>query len=215
MLQPIVHIPVADAVLVINSPGESIFSSSSSRKLLSVVIPKEMRQCAKFTHEILGRALKEVIAASLHRCHCDAGFSGGDCSLRMCPSGYAWADQATAVNVAHASTECANRGLCDRSTGVNLTLTLNVGFCGAFHIINVMCITALHMYSYADILQQIFDNQFKSQWQKRLSFNCLLSGVCACMEGFIGSACQYLDCPSECSKSGRCFDMKDRAARTM
>ena len=33
------------------------------------------------------------------------------------------------------------------------------------------------------------------------------------MEGFIGSACQYLDCVSKCNNGGRCLDMHDRAAR--
>ena len=33
------------------------------------------------------------------------------------------------------------------------------------------------------------------------------------MEGFIGSACQYLDCVSKCNNGGRCLDMHDRAVR--
>ena len=38
-------------------------------------------------------------------------------------------------------------------------------------------------------------------------------GECTCMEGFIGSACQYLDCVSKCNNGGRCLDMHDRAVR--
>lgn len=50
-------------------------------------------------------------------CHCLNGYGGGDCSLRTCPSDYAWTDYATADDVAHAKAECSNRGLCDRTSG--------------------------------------------------------------------------------------------------
>ena len=36
----------------------------------------------------------------------------------VCPAGKASADVATAYNKAHASAECSNKGLCDRSTGL-------------------------------------------------------------------------------------------------
>ena len=40
------------------------------------------------------------------------------------------------------------------------------------------------------------------------------TGVCTCMEGFVGSGCQSLDCSNKCSNAGRCYDMQDRAIRT-
>ncbi len=52
------------------------------------------------------------------RCTCYDGFMGADCSLRICPFGAAWSDQATATDVAHQSAECSNRGICDRSKGL-------------------------------------------------------------------------------------------------
>lgn len=45
-----------------------------------------------------------------------------------CPSGSAWADKASAVDTAHASAECSNRGLCERSIGTCQCFT---GFTGA------------------------------------------------------------------------------------
>ena len=52
-------------------------------------------------------------------CICDYGFSGPDCSLRLCPAGRAWADYASANNTAHARhVECSNMGDCDRETGL-------------------------------------------------------------------------------------------------
>ena len=44
-------------------------------------------------------------------CVCDYGFSGPDCSLRLCPAARAWSDYASANNTAHARhVECANMG---------------------------------------------------------------------------------------------------------
>ena len=51
-------------------------------------------------------------------CVCDWGFTAGDCSERICPSGRAWVDFAVANNSAHAMFfECSNMGYCDRSRG--------------------------------------------------------------------------------------------------
>lgn len=48
----------------------------------------------------------------------DPAYIGADCSQRTCPKGKAWADEATAANVAHAPAECSNAGLCDRDAGI-------------------------------------------------------------------------------------------------
>lgn len=52
------------------------------------------------------------------QCSCFEGFTGGDCSQRICPSGLAWADQAVGIDLAHSSVECSNMGICDRSSGL-------------------------------------------------------------------------------------------------
>ena len=51
------------------------------------------------------------------RCSCFTGWSGGDCSLRACPLGPAWADIAVAVDTAHSLVACSNRGVCDTRLG--------------------------------------------------------------------------------------------------
>lgn len=51
------------------------------------------------------------------RCNCHLGFTGGDCSLYVCPSGAAWNDMATGTDQAHAIAECSNVGHCDRTSG--------------------------------------------------------------------------------------------------
>lgn len=60
-------------------------------------------------------------------CECFDGFTGGDCSERLCPSAEAWLDVASSTDSAHARAECANMGLCDRGTG---KCTCREGFTG-------------------------------------------------------------------------------------
>jgi len=50
-------------------------------------------------------------------CLCHEGFTGPDCSQRICPYGTAWADKTTAIDTAHADSECSGAGLCDTSRG--------------------------------------------------------------------------------------------------
>ena len=75
--------------------------------------------------------------STAYQCTCNDGYTGSDCSLRTCPQGRAWFDEATAPNVAHANAECSNKGICDRT-----------------------------------------------------------NGICTCMDGFTGGACERLKCPT-------------------
>lgn len=52
------------------------------------------------------------------QCECFEGFTGADCSERVCAFGKAWVDQATGVDQAHNQAECSNMGICDRETGL-------------------------------------------------------------------------------------------------
>lgn len=52
------------------------------------------------------------------QCECFEGFTGADCSLRVCPFSNAWTDQAVGIDNAHNSAECSNMGLCNRVTGL-------------------------------------------------------------------------------------------------
>ena len=64
----------------------------------------------------------------VNRCECFTGWSGGDCSLKSCPSGPAWSDIATSADTAHAVVPCSASGVCDTKTG---TCTCTPGFEGA------------------------------------------------------------------------------------
>jgi hypothetical protein len=50
-------------------------------------------------------------------CTCSIGWQGTDCSERTCPEGPAFFDLATSNDVAHASVECSNNGICERTSG--------------------------------------------------------------------------------------------------
>jgi hypothetical protein len=64
-----------------------------------------------------------------YACTCVAGWSGGDCSVRACPTGAAWFDYPTAPNTAHAQgAPCSARGSCDTATG---TCQCDPNFTGA------------------------------------------------------------------------------------
>jgi len=52
------------------------------------------------------------------QCDCFEGFTGADCSLRLCPTDLAWSDQAIGIDNAHNAAECSNMGICDRTTGL-------------------------------------------------------------------------------------------------
>lgn len=60
-------------------------------------------------------------------CKCFDGFTGADCSLKICPSDLAWSDQSVGTDLAHNSAECSNMGKCDRATGL---CTCRTGFEG-------------------------------------------------------------------------------------
>ena len=68
-----------------------------------------------------GGALTQDGSAGI--CSCFAGFHGIDCSQRMCPTGRALFDAATADSTAHRiGVECSGAGTCDTNTGTCVCL---------------------------------------------------------------------------------------------
>lgn len=95
-----------------------------STNAVVVVRPQMSLGCAS---SCSGRGLCDAYKV----CHCAEGFTGADCSLRICPYGKAWAPEVTEItgnDVGHDIAECSNRGHCDRTLG---TCTCQNGFGGA------------------------------------------------------------------------------------
>ena len=66
--------------------------------------------------------------ASEYLCSCNTGYTGADCSLKTCPTGVPWFQEAVSSNTARGTLEeCSGRGLCDRTAG---TCTCQTGFTG-------------------------------------------------------------------------------------
>ncbi len=61
----------------------------------------------------------ECLGAPRYRCACSEGWTGSDCSDRVCPFGSSWFIRPQEDNLAHVfdSTECSDQGICDRETG--------------------------------------------------------------------------------------------------
>ena len=62
-----------------------------------------------------------------YRCSCSAGYTGAECSERLCSADAAWFDRPSGDNKAHSELECSNMGICDRAKG---QCTCNEGFNG-------------------------------------------------------------------------------------
>ena len=65
-----------------------------------------------------------------YQCQCHDGWTGADCSERLCPTGLGWFTLPEENNIAHISNyyECSNAGLCNRNTG---QCECQLGFTGA------------------------------------------------------------------------------------
>lgn len=95
----------------------------------------------------------ECFSDPIYKCACSDGWTGADCSERVCPKGTSWFTYPNLNNVAHVAeyNECSDMGVCDRTTG-----------------------------------------------------------VCECVAGFTGAACNRVQCPGDvedCNGHGQCVDM--------
>lgn len=68
--------------------------------------------------QCVGAKVDGLVDKPGHECKCHSGFTGVDCTLRICPSGRAWADSASAPQTAHRDgVECSGFGFCNRQFG--------------------------------------------------------------------------------------------------
>jgi len=118
------------------------------------------------------------------QCICFAGFEGYDCSMRTCPSAESWGQD---QEVMHTQSECAGRGLCQRTTG---TCSCFDGFEGAA-CERATCPNDCNGHGKCRTLAELpkVQQYGYSSWEVKRIQKCLCDG------GFSGADCSQRYCP--------------------
>ncbi|OWZ15600.1 Tenascin [Phytophthora megakarya] len=140
-----------------------------------------------------------------YRCSCAKGWSGGDCSERLCHSSYSWFSYPSGDNVAHqVRTECSDAGECDRSNGQCKCYAPYTGSacelmaCGGEEIEcngNGQCLT---LYDLAPIVQMNGVTQgftYGTDPNDETTWDAKRIRTCLCDLGFLGYDCSLKECP--------------------
>lgn len=125
-------------------------------------------------------------------CQCFSGYIGTSCKQMSCPKGVAWADYASATDVAHDMVECSNMGLCDRNLGA---CKCQLGFEGVAcermscpTCTNGRCVSMREAAALQDNTNFFVDTTY-AVWDADKIFGC------QCDNGFSGYDCSQRDCP--------------------
>jgi hypothetical protein len=130
-----------------------------------------------------------------NNCNCFLGtdgnpeWTGPDCSLRTCPKDLAWVGAVNNNNDLHPSTECSNRGACDRKTGSCQCFPGYEGIaCQRSTCPNACsgrgtCWPEKHLANKAGLT-------YDTPWDAMKHVGC------ECDKGYRGPACEFQECPS-------------------
>lgn len=151
-----------------------------------------------FVFEVEGRCANNCngngICDKYSRCICHKGYMGGDCSLRTCPVAPAWADIPYGTDLAHADSECSNKGICNRATGI---CSCQEGFSGAAceHMsCSANCNgygTCYSMLNYAKRTQ----NELSQTFLYDTNWDANMIAGCHCDHRHSGFDCSLKECP--------------------
>jgi hypothetical protein len=161
-------------------------------------------------------------------CSCYAGFLGHDCSQRTCPTGAAWFSEAGQtlpgfVSVANAATTVTTtadvRAFLDRGDTVVIngySLTVSTDTSATFSATQFELAGAYGGASVAYAEAYARPEQAHPVVECSARGSCDRStGMCMCLNGFTGAACQKLSCPASCSGRGICLSNRQRAIETL
>jgi len=149
-----------------------------------------------------------------------AAWTGADCSLRTCPSGYAWAAAPQDDQDHKQKLECSGKGTCDRKTGECKCFPgFNGEGCRRSACPNDcnghgVC-QSLEKFAKDYVPFDIYEDitaEYDSAWDAKYSYGC------KCDDGFRGPDCSLIECPSvddalgghgntkgrDCSGRGKC-----------
>ena len=119
----------------------------------------------------------------------ETAWTGPDCSQRTCPRDFAWVGEVVGANDLHPWSECSNKGLCDRKTGL---CSCFPGYDGAACqrttcpydcMLKGACWPEKHLASKVG-------RTYSEPWDAMKHVGCL------CDAGYRGYACEFQECPS-------------------
>jgi len=116
-------------------------------------------------------------------CSCKQNWFGGDCSQRRCPYTRAWVDSKVATEP-HFYAECANKGSCDRETGV---CNCDVGY-GGSGCRRQTCPNDCSGHGTCEYIED-FTSGALTQWDEHKIMGC------QCDPGYEGHDCSSKMCP--------------------
>ena len=83
------------------------------RLLRWLCIATMLRHCSA----VCEKACSNHGTCNMSTCTCYSGYTGGDCSLRLCPTGPAFVSKASKLDSAHEPVACSAAGICNTATG--------------------------------------------------------------------------------------------------
>lgn len=119
-------------------------------------------------------------------CQCKQNWTGGDCSLRVCPYTRAWVDAPQNNDDAHYYAECGNKGSCDRTTGM---CVCDAGYTGS-GCRRQVCPNDCSGHGTCEFIEELSSSTtMTTSWEQQKIMGC------KCDPGFEGHDCASRMCP--------------------